>query len=303
MVSSYWSNADNAMIIPIDDDYAARLTARITIGQSVTSSDHVPPRSDAEHVRAPRRAASRTVTTRGRCTAAKSGRRCRWWSSATGSRRRRGRSPDSQSPGTSGTLSVPLHGEHYSGLDLVGVDQVVSVDYLATATSLTLTPTGPASEMNFDLDVACSVRDASIVGTLAVDAIATPQITVGFVGSVLELEAQYTEQLESCLKSLTAGFKEDFEPDWTLPDGGGPVEVDPTAAALPLWTRIALYERSLQAARVVRPRRSGAPWRGRGRAPRHGAARPSGARVRPHPVENRRARMIRGRLALGSRAG
>lgn len=254
MVSSYWSNADNAMIIPIDQDYAGRLTARITqVGQVATSTGtfrpEPTPRMCAQSPACCFEDRDYTWTVYGqeeRATISLVVERYRQpsatWTVA-----------GQPVVGATGTLSVSLHGERYNGLDLVGVDQVVSIDYVATATSLTLSPNGPGSQMNFDLDVACSVRDASIVGNLAVDVIATPQITVGFVGSVLEFEGQYTEQFECCLQALTARFKENFEPDWTLPDGGGPIEVDPTVLeALPLWTRIELYERSVQAARVVR---------------------------------------------------
>jgi len=88
------------------------------------------------------------------------------------------------------------------------------------------------------------------------------------VGSVLEFEGQYTEQFERCLKALTARFKENFEPDWTLPDGGGPIEVDPTVLeALPLWTRIETVRAERAGGPCRPPRRSGVARRRRAGAP------------------------------------
>jgi hypothetical protein len=56
----------------------------------------------------------------------------------------------------------------------------VTIGYVANDSAITLTAVH--LDANFDVQVGASIRDSSITGNVKVDVIATPRVTVGFVG-------------------------------------------------------------------------------------------------------------------------
>lgn len=251
-VSSYWSNFHNATIIPIDQDYAARINGAIDVETQyeVASGTFRPEPNASLCARAPACCfADRdyTWTVIGQDEVA-----------TLSLETQRYRSPVATWTVAgiivvgSGPLTIPVSGVAYSGRTAVSVNKTVTINVVATATTLTLRT--KRSELNFDLEIRCSVHDGSITGNLSIDVLATPAITVGFVGESLVLDPSYNDQMENCLKALTAEYNQNRLPGGRLPHGPvGPVEIDPRVlTVLPAWTRVSLYQNSVRAARAVR---------------------------------------------------
>ena len=251
-VASYWSNSHNATIIPIDQDYAARINGAIDVETryEVASGTFRPELSANLCAREPACCfADRdyTWTVTGQDEVA-----------TLSLETQRYRSPAAtwtvadQAAVGSGQLNIPVNGAAYSGRTAVSVTKTVTINFVATATTLTLRT--KRSELNFDLEIRCSVHDGSITGNLSIDVLATPAITVGFVGESLELDPSYKDQMENCLKALTAEYTQNRGTEGRLPHGPvGPVEIDPRVLTmLPAWTRVSLYENSVRAARAGR---------------------------------------------------
>jgi hypothetical protein len=251
-VSSYWSNAHNATIIPIDQDYAARINGAVDVeAQHEVASGTFRPEPNARLCARQRaccfanRDYSWTVTGQDEVATLT----LEWQRYLT---------PNAtwtvagQPAVGSGSLNVAVNGIAYNGRKAGSVSKTVTIDFVATPTTLTLRTN--RSELNFDLDVTCSVHDDSITGNLSVDVVATPAITVGFVGETLELDPSYNEQMENCLKALTAEYKQNNVTEKRPPHGpGGPVEIDQSILAqLPAWTRVSLYEHSMRTAKLLR---------------------------------------------------
>ena len=136
----------------------------------------------------------------------------------------------------------------------------ITLEYDARDTVLELNSSG--SGLNFDVKVACSVRDASIAGVLTVDVVSEPSVIVGFVGAQVALDPSFSAQREACFKSLTARFKEQFTQPDRVPGPVGPINYG-TIAQLPAYARLEQYEQAEYAlrlsamARAVEPKRVG----------------------------------------------
>lgn len=259
MASSYWSNAHNATIIPIDRDYAARIVGTVSVDEQylVAEGTFRPDPSDRMGEREPAcRFEDRDYTWQvsgqdQTATLEVSVERYRdprvTWSVA-------GRPAPVR-------LVIPISGQRYRGRDLVTETRSVTIDCTTLGNVLEIHT--DHSGLNFDLNVTCSVRDGSITGNLATDVIATPGITVGFVGQTLTLDPEYTSKLETCLQALTARYLDDFRTDGRpgRNDGGPrPEEIDATVlSVLPTWVGYAVTDgvadavRSARIARAVLP--------------------------------------------------
>jgi hypothetical protein len=238
-VSAYWSNAHTATVIPIDRDYRARIVGdievegrheldrgtfrpepndRILCGHvdvcCIEDRDYTWFVSGRDEV-----ATLRAETHRYRSPVAS------WTIGGTPVK-------------GSGSLGVPLQVWRYRGRTLESANASVTVGYDATDTTLTLTTTNTG--VNFDLDVACSIHDASITGTLTTDVVAAPATTVGFVGAELVLDADYERQRAACQAWIAAKFEEiKHKARFHRPKPGEPVEIDPgILVELPAWTRV-----------------------------------------------------------------
>ena len=146
-----------------------------------------------------------------------------------------------------GTIRVNLPGQGFAGREPVVRRGPITLQYDARDTVLELTSLG--SGLNFDVKVACSVRDASIVGALNVDVVSEPSTIVGFVGAQVVLDASFSAQREACFKSLTARYKEQFTRPDRVPGPAGPINYD-TLAQLPAYARLEQYEQAQYAMRL-----------------------------------------------------
>lgn len=251
-VQSYWSNRHGATIIPIDRDYTARVSARTAVlTESVVDSGTfrptpgelalcgtvpqccIPDRDYTWQVRGrDERAVLRVETTRYRTPVVQ-------WTV--------------EGAAVSGSNTVTLNlgqVQTFTGRDPVFAPGEIHVQYSVTAAGLELSTTATAA--NFDLHVGCQVTDGSITGNVKVNVVATPAITVSFVGAEVVLEGAYVSAHEACGDAARAFFTSVPGLSHT-PLPGEPRELDPgVIAALPAYARVALFRQARQALALTR---------------------------------------------------
>src|SRR3954447_12396164 len=252
-VSAYWSNKHGATVIPVDQDYRARIVGDVTaVPGSRYEIDEGRFRPDARD--------------RGMCgfvdVCCVEDRYYGWWvhghdetatltidthpyrqPEATGS-------VNGVAVGASGQLHLPVTAAYYNGRALEQTNAVVDIGFQASNTQLTLRTQD--TNVNFDVEVRCSVHDGSIApnkGALATDVLATPAITVGFIGSELTLDREYERQRDACEAWLEGVIRDiDRKQKVATPKPGDPPVIDPAVlAALPAWTRVERFERARRA--------------------------------------------------------
>jgi hypothetical protein len=198
-VQSYWSNRHGATVIPIDRDYRARLvgTTKELARRTVDKGSFRPSVSDNALC--------------GQSPACCINDRDYVWTVAGFDEKahirvmtERYRAPKSSwmlegilINGT-GSISLNLLVQGFLGREPVMNRQSITLQYDARDTVLELTALGTG--LNFDVRVACNVRDTSIVGALTVDVISQPSVVIGFVGAEVALDADYLSQREACFR-------------------------------------------------------------------------------------------------------
>jgi hypothetical protein len=129
--------------------------------------------------------------------------------------------------------------------------KTVTVQCKLSATDLTLRTSG--TKANFDIKVSCTVMDGSIVGNVKTNVIATPALTVGFVGAELTVDPEYERQRKECNKAAENMFKAANLPKSGKADLGDPVEFGPAIlASIPVYARVREYERARRTVDLVR---------------------------------------------------
>jgi hypothetical protein len=247
-VSSYWSNAHSANVIPIDRDYAARISGSIEVtGQH--EIDRGTFRPDANDRILCGHVDVCCIEDRdydwwviGRDEVA-------WLDLQTHRYRRPAVSWSINGQAIAGNSNVSLlvRASRYKGRSLQTLDETVSLSFETKDTSLTLRAN--SLDANFDVEVSCTVHDNSIKGTLATDVVASPSVTVGFVGAKLSLDEDYTRQRDACNEWLKEQFdKVKRKLRVGRPRPGEPIELGPEVLVeLPAWTRIENFERARDA--------------------------------------------------------
>ena len=142
----------------------------------------------------------------------------------------------------SAVVKVPVSAAaRYDGRDLRWVGET-EVELQVELANATLTLHTSHTDLNFDVDVACGVHDGSITGNLKTDVVATPLITVGFVGAELTIDPDYERQRKACGQWLASRFGGTRHSPYQQPKPGDPVEIDPgIVERLPAWTRVGAF--------------------------------------------------------------
>ncbi|MGW5751438.1 hypothetical protein [Nocardia rhamnosiphila] len=253
-VQGYWSNKHNACIIPIDRDYGARLSGSVTeqsrslagsglfrpeLSDSAACSTKLPECciDDRDYVWGvyfvTEKATVHLSTERYVSPIAT------WF-------------VNGQQLTGAGSLLLTVDMDRFSGRDVVAATSVqVNVQYVTSNTSLQITAISPGG--NFDLTVSCTVRDDSITGNVTTDVIASPHVTVGIVGAVLEVEQAYVDQLSACFTAMLRRYTELHTPSGK-PRRGDPINYDPglDLAVLPAYARVRQYEQAREAVKLIR---------------------------------------------------
>jgi hypothetical protein len=251
-VQSYWSVRHGATVIPIDNDYAAQLQAKVseTSRREVSRGNLVPDP-------AIRRACSKFPA----CCINDDDYEFVVYSVSETARIRlntvRYHTPKASwsiqgiAVSGSGTVHFDLPVDGYSGNDPVSSVRRVAIGYAASDTVLDLTVADPGG--NFDLSVSCSVVDASIVGNLATNVIATPSVVVGFVGADLVADPAYIDALGRCHHAMLKKYMDEYLP-MGRPGPGDPIQFDPTVLniGLPAYARVAGHQQLQETGKLIR---------------------------------------------------
>ena len=249
--SAYWSNRHSATIIPIDRDYKARIRGSISVtGRRTSSGVFRPDPAEAKMCSIVPACCfddgnyNYTLVTRDE-SASLHMEALRYYSPVAAW------TIDGRPVSGTGSITVRVTAETYSGRRAAYTQRDVTLGYVANDSAITLTAVGV--DANFDVDVGCSITDSSITGKLKVNVVATPRVTVGFVGAELELDPRYVDQQSACHKALHDIFDRFDSTVWERPRPGEPVEIDPVVlASIPAYARVARYQEVREAIAFVR---------------------------------------------------
>ncbi|MGC2240352.1 MAG: hypothetical protein WA726_05900 [Acidimicrobiia bacterium] len=249
-VSAYWSNRHSATVIPIDRDYRARIVGSVSLQRGgrhkVANGRFRPDPTDSAFC--------------GIVPACCFEDRDYTWvvngldeTAILRVETHRYRQPivtwtiQGQPAKGNGSIPVTVDTVRFDGRSLVKRRASFHVDFVESKGVLEVKTKGVNA--NFDLNVACSVRDGSITGNVRTDVIATPSAVVGFVGSELELDPSYVQQRDACHKAIVDLFEDvEKKKKFRRPKPGETVELDPGVLAyVPAWARVAEYDRARQA--------------------------------------------------------
>ncbi|HVQ50418.1 MAG TPA: hypothetical protein VMS92_10275 [Mycobacterium sp.] len=252
-VEAYWSNRHGATVIPIDRDYGARLRARITESarresnhghfrptpsDSVACSPELPeccfPDRDYEwrSYTIDETARVRLVTQRYRTPVAA-------WTI------------NGNPVSGSGSVALAVTVDGFNGRTPTSGPGWVTVQYVTRPDGIDISANNVG--VNFEIVVACVVTDGSITGNVLTNVVATPIITVDFLGAQVNLDDAYTQQRSKCLKAMLRRYVHNYKPT------GKPGVRDPInfvrellTEPLPAYVRPSQYEKIQLAARAVR---------------------------------------------------
>ncbi|MEO8411855.1 MAG: hypothetical protein ABI478_14905, partial [Propionivibrio sp.] len=249
-VQSYWSNRHSATVIPIDRDYAAQLKG-VTSEESrrvIRSGTFRPAPSDSAACgRVPEccmEDRDYTWTLHGFDEMARIRLETRRYCEPKPAWKIEG-----VAVAGNGELSLMLLTEVFSGRKAEAKRQLVNIAYKATDERLEIHVAG--SECNFDLNVSCSVIDASIKGNVKTNVIAQPAVVIGFVGAAMVLDPAYNRQRTACFAALVAQYNVDFDRLSKVPGPGDPID-ERVIAQLPAYARIERYRQSREALMLLR---------------------------------------------------
>lgn len=141
----------------------------------------------------------------------------------------------------SGTRSFNVLAQQFAGRRSTTAATDVTIAYVINGSTLEMRAVG--KKMNFDLDVRCSVSDASITGNVRVNVIATPSVQVGFSGAELVLDLEYVNGRKACNQAVADMFARVGHGGISRrPKPGEPVILDPgLLSELPAYTRMTQF--------------------------------------------------------------
>lgn len=248
--SAYWSNRHGATVLPIDRDYKGRIRGAISVTRRRTTPGTFRPDPSERKLCGilpacclEDRDYSYTFVSRDESASLRM-ETLRYYSPVAAW------TIAGQPVSGAGSVTVRVTAETYSGRTASYVERDVSIGYTANDSAITLTTAGV--DANFDVEVGCSITESSITGNVKVNVVATPRLTIGFVGAELELEPAYVEQHRACQKALHEAFDRSDTVVWGRPRPGEPVEIDPVVlAALPAYARVARYNEVREAIELI----------------------------------------------------
>jgi hypothetical protein len=250
-VQAYWSNRHGATVIPIDRDYKARIVGTIHSDRRVSETGTYRP--DAGDSKLCNLSPKCCLEQREyRYTMVKQDETVQLHVE-TG----RYRQPqfmwsiEGTPVSKSTTLSLSVIAGTFDGHIPKFGPQTVKVACTPANNQLTLTTTGTGA--NFDIQVSCAVTDASIAGNLTTNAIATPAVTVGFVGVEVADDPEYQKQKDACNQALRDMFQKLGVGKSTKGKIGDPVQFGRAILRdLPAYTRVQAYGNAKQVVELSR---------------------------------------------------
>ena len=165
---------------------------------------------------------------------------------------------DQWQPGVGhGQLALAVTVDGFSGRTPTSGWGSVTVQYVTRPDGIDISANNLG--VNFEIVVGCAVTDASITGNLSTNIIATPTITVDFLGAQVVLDDAYTQQRASCLKAILRRYVHNYKPT------GKPGDKDPVnfvrellTQPLPAYVRPTQYQQIQLVARACcRPKQPG----------------------------------------------
>jgi len=250
-VQGYWSNRHNANVIPIDRDYRAQIVGTVRVDKrTVTHGKFHPDESDSRlcHL------------IPACCLVDREYNFTRFESDETATLRvetERYRQPkvawtvDGQAINADGPITVNVIGGTFTGRKQSFAPVAITLQCKRSGNELTLQAVN--TKTSFDVPVACSVTDGSITGTVTTNVVAKPQVTVGFVGVDVQVDAEYLKQRVACERAAARMFRDlgKTTPPRLWPHPPGPVEIDPgVLAELPVFARNQ-YQRARRAVMIA----------------------------------------------------
>jgi hypothetical protein len=251
-VQAYWSNRHGATVIPIDRDYKARILGTIHSDRRVPEAGTFRPDPGD----------SKLCNLTPKCcleqrdyhyTNVKQDETVQLHVE-TGPRYRQPQfvwSVEGTAVSNSTTLSLDVIAGTFDGHVPKFGPQTVKVACTPVNNQLTLSTTGTGA--NFDIQVSCAVTDGSIVGNLKTNVIATPAVTVGFVGVEVTDDPEYQKQKDACNQALRDLFQKLGVGKSTKAKIGDPVQFGSAILSdLPAYTRVQAYENAKQVVELSR---------------------------------------------------
>jgi hypothetical protein len=251
-VQAYWSNQYGATVIPIDRDYAARITGTTRVEKQTRRDGTFTPDPKDSHL---------CDLVPDCCIEKKN-----YWYFVSNRdeivhlnvETTRYRQPViawkvADTPVTNDVvLSLDVLGGTFDGHIPRFLPQTVQVRCTVVGTELSLETVG--TECNFDLQVGCTVTDGSIDGNVKINVIAKPSVAIGFVGTALTMDPEYTNQKKACEKAAKAKIG---SAAGKLPQGkpkfGDPVQFgSEVEGEIPAYARLHEYKRAKNAIDLAR---------------------------------------------------
>ncbi|WP_029112313.1 hypothetical protein [Mycobacterium sp. URHB0044] len=207
-VQAYWSNRHNATVIPIDQDYGARITGTSAeVERSLVQEGGFRPEASDS---------AACSTSLPECCIDD---REYWWAvyDVTAAVRleldiRRYRDPlvswtiNGLPAVGNNPLTVTVDYDQFNGRETTSANGPIDIHFNEHGRNLDITVTG--SQANFDLEIACTVTEGAITGNPTSRLAATTRITAGVVGAVLEVEQAYIDQKSDCLTAMLRRYIE-----------------------------------------------------------------------------------------------
>lgn len=201
-VCAYWSNRHGTTVLPIDTDYAARLSG------TVTEIDRTPL---AEGVFRPSPSDNAACSTAlPECCI--DDRDYVWTVYAVQQtarvelRTERFHTPvpmwtiNGQPVAGEGQVVLSVTMDKFRERETVTVTEAVVIDFIAQTVALDLTARNATG--NFDVVVGCTVVDAGFTGNVTSNVTVTPSVAVGLACAVLEVEQDYVDQRADCYRAM-----------------------------------------------------------------------------------------------------
>lgn len=251
MVQSYWSNRHGAMVIPIDNDYEARLTAKISESSRnvIAEGTFRPDASDSA-------ACSPELP---ECCIQDRDYQWRLYSIAETAQVRvqthRYRTPamtwtiNGTAVSGVGDLPLTVNVDGFIGRTPISTTKSFKVHFEVKPNGIDISAAGV--DGNFEILVGCSVTDGSITGNLTTNVIATPKLVVDFVGAEVLLEDAYIKQRSNCLTAMVKRYAVKYKPTGK-PGPGDPINFLTQLNELPSHVRPNEYHQIREAAKAMR---------------------------------------------------
>jgi hypothetical protein len=249
---AYWSNRHNASVMPIDQDYTARITGIVHVDKRDSSTSSFRPDASDNAMCGQLQA----------CCIAD-----REYSYSTEFRDETvtlevSLSPRFRSPRIEwrvdgaivGSAPVTIEGvicETYNGRVSNHSQQTITLAHTVAGNRLTLSAID--TRVNFDMQVSCTVTETAIDGDVQQPLQVSPQVTVGFAGVTVNLDDDYMAQRLACAGAVAKHYAAIAKtmPPLDGPTPPGPGELEGVLARVPVYLRRAGWLAVRQAVKAI----------------------------------------------------